>query len=172
MSQAVRSPDKDLLLRIKALESKSDTTYRLPSGPNAVGWGYVPIAAPRGVLGYAEQSSSQTGITTIADLTGLSVAVTVADNRRIRLKGFARITRTVADGQTTFDIREGAADVGYVFAPAQADIPVFVEKTITPTAGSHTYKLSLQRLSGTGTVGTAPDGTSPAWLIVEDIGSA
>jgi len=41
---------------------------------------------------------------------------------------------------------------------------------IQPGAGSKTYKLSAQRLGGTGTGSTAASATFPSLILVEDIG--
>jgi hypothetical protein len=41
---------------------------------------------------------------------------------------------------------------------------------ITPSAGAHTYKLTLQRNSGTGTVRIFADADVPAFILVEDLG--
>jgi hypothetical protein len=41
---------------------------------------------------------------------------------------------------------------------------------LTPTVGVHTYKLSLQRSSGTGTASSAALNTYPAFISAEDIG--
>jgi hypothetical protein len=42
---------------------------------------------------------------------------------------------------------------------------------LTPSAGSHTYKLSLARAAGTGSLTLGAGATFPAYIMVEGIGT-
>lgn len=125
---------------------------------------------PGGWIGYAEVTANQTGITTVTDLTGLSVAVTAGTNRRLKITGSIRVTRTVADGYTTLYIRESSTNLNFGVTLSTLDFFCVAMAVITPTAGSHTYKLSLERTTGTGTVGIAAAAANPNFILVEDIG--
>lgn len=126
----------------------------------------------KGWIGYNEVTASQTGITSATDLTGLSVTVTLPASRRIKVTGQATVTRTVADGQVLGRIQEGASALG-VFAYHNALTEHSGgEVILTPSSGSHTYKLTLERQTGTGTVGIAPAAGNAAFILVEDIGPA
>jgi hypothetical protein len=136
-------------------------------------WG---VNIPLGVLpnGYAQATAVQSGITTIADLTGLSVTVSVpTSGRRLRITGYARVTRTVADGYTTLYIREGSTNLNFALNLNILDGMLLAQAIIQPSSGSHTYKLSLERTTGAAgtTVGTNPQATNPAFILVEDIGT-
>lgn len=126
---------------------------------------------PGGWTGYVQVTASQTGISTITDLTGLSVTMTLQSSRYIRITGFARLSRTVNDGYTTFSIREGSTTLQFVAPLVITDAPHHVSVILTPTSGSHTYKLSLERTTGTGTTGISAASNNPAYLLVEDLGS-
>ena len=131
-------------------------------------------AAPKGQIGYAEITSSQAGITTETDITGLSVTVTVGAGRRIRILGYARLTATVATDRFIVDVKEGATYLGLCgdLIPG-ASVPVYHGGPIlTPSAGSHTYRLTARRISGTGSGTATAAVTSPLYIVVEDLGAA
>lgn len=133
-------------------------------------------ASTLGTLGYAQITANQAGITTKADVTGLSVTVTVGSGRRVRISAFCTaITGTL--GNAGWFIMEGATQL------AQADLPAFltphaayntfawVTAVVTPSAGSHTYKVQAVN-DGTGNAATVNAGaTFPSYILVEDIGT-
>src|SRR5690554_6485754 len=131
---------------------------------------------PKGVLGYAQVTSGQSGITSMTDLTGLSVTVNIPAGRIIRITGHALIgvsnTRSVAAGW----IREGSSTLGRFGAvdnqalAAQAFALGYGAAILSsPSAGQHTYKLSLEVTSGTGSASITASSTSPAYILVEDL---
>ena len=127
---------------------------------------------PGGWIGDASVTANQTGITTVADLTNLTVAVTAGSSRRLRITAQAIITRTVNDGYVLMSIKEGATVLQQIqIHPVSTDGDTKSGSvTVTPSSGSHTYKLTLERGSGTGTVGIAANASAPAFILVEDIG--
>lgn len=128
------------------------------------------------VLGYAQVTAGQTGITTVTDLTSLSVAVNVPySGHRVKITGWASMLRSVADGITGFLIRESSttlARADAVFRAASEDTTKTVMAVIAPTSGAHTYKLSLERTTGTGTTDLVANSIQPAFILVEDLGPA
>lgn len=128
---------------------------------------FVPV----GIIAQAIKTTSQTGITSETDITGLNINITVQAGRLIRLTAWTLTNRTVGDGTNTLRIREGATQI------VQADEATFgtdagtlvATAIISPTAGSHSYRVTLQRPTGTGTVSQQGDPTYPAYLIAEDI---
>ncbi len=131
---------------------------------------------PQGTLsgGYAQAVASQGGITTVVDLTSLTVTVTPLAGRRIKITGSIIVQSTVANDAILMRIQEGAT----VLHGAQMHVLVInqddtLEKTVIlqPTASAHTYKLTLQRAAGTGTITMSAAGTQPAFILVEDIGT-
>lgn len=128
----------------------------------------------RGILGYAQVTASQSGITTEVALTGLSVTVNVAANRRIKISGSAPLSGTVNGDRFQVRIKEGAT----MLQGAEALIntvyyyPAHPTIVITPPAGAHTYNLTCARLYGTGSAEMYAASSAPAYILVEDIGPA
>lgn len=128
---------------------------------------------PQGTIGYAQVQANQTGITTEVDLTTLTVTVTLVAGRRIRIVGSILVQSTVAGDAMEMNIKEGTTilQVG-VEIEGLANQYVSIEKSVViqPSAGTHTYKLSLQRLIGTGTLTMIAAANATAFILVEDIG--
>ena len=129
---------------------------------------------PLGTLGEAQSTTTQGSITSITDLTALSASGTVASGHRIRVSAIVNAQSTVADDVMELSIREGSTtlqvcDATCRIASVGTTTSCFVY--LTPTAGSHTYKLSLARVSGSGTLSTNSSSTAPSQILIEDIGS-
>lgn len=127
-------------------------------------------------LGYAERTSNQTGFTSEADLTGVSVTVDVPANRKIRIIGQAQVNIRDTGTQTMGHIKEDGVTVGR-WARGRANVttdPMLETgvRRLTPSAGVHTYKLTLERSAGTGSADVLADVDNPAFILVEDIGPA
>ncbi len=130
--------------------------------------------AAGGLLGYANRTADQAGITADTNLTGLSVAVTVPANHVIRVTGQLRADSTVAgdvirctirhDGAQVqaFEYRAGAANIG--------DTMIGQVILVNPASGAHTYNLSLMRVIGTGTITARGSAANPSFITVEDLG--
>jgi hypothetical protein len=129
-----------------------------------------------GVLGYAQVVASQTGITTEVDLTGLSVAVTAGTSRRIRISYALRTVGSAISSTVGVTIKEGgtALQEGFILNNAGAGIPQNGSDSIviTPSAGAHTYKLTMALAAGSGTVDLHATAARVAYILVEDIGPA
>lgn len=129
-------------------------------------------------IGHADTSSGQSGIsTTIVDLTSLSVAVTVAAARRIRITGSVTfhnlaaganwVALSIAEGST--QLNDALGNFGATGTNQQYGT-VDVAVVLTPSAGAHTYKL---RAMATGaSVNTLASATRKPFILVEDIGPA
>lgn len=166
MSQVSRRFD-DAPRVIARLQRQVDDLWKLASRK---GHGHV--------LGYAEVTSSQTGITTETDLTGLSVTVSVGESRRIRIS--SQIT-LVGDGtasqrgalrikESTTELQRARGIVGT--ASAELVVTITSGVVLTPSSGSHTYKLTLEPEVGGTEVASAAAASIPAFVLVEDIGPA
>lgn len=132
----------------------------------------LPKNVAGGVLGYAQAVSDQTGITTETDLTTLSVTVTVGASRRIRVSSQLSPYSTVAGDSVWGRIKEGATTLQFSQATmngAQAESTT-ITAIVSPSAGAHTYKVSLTRQGGTGSVTSQASSTAPAFICVEDVG--
>lgn len=155
-------------------------TVRTAWGPGAAGGELVSAgdikSIPGGWIGEAAAVAVQSAITAETALTGLTVTVTVAANRLLRITGHGRVSRTVADGLTLGTIKEDGAAVGRWAHHQPSAITETGNETgfvlRRPAAGAHTYALFLQRFSGTGSVALDAAATAPAYITVEDLGPA
>jgi hypothetical protein len=132
----------------------------------------TPVRTAWGVVGRASQTAAQTGISTVVDVTGLTVTFTAVADRVYRVEGMVRLDQVTSPGLTTLTITDGANNQ---LAATQRTLSVQRDTLnilfyATPAAGSVTYKLRLTTTAGTVSALGAP--TSPNVLIVEDIGPA
>lgn len=132
-----------------------------------------PPSQPSGMaLAYAEATANQGSITTEVDLVGLTATVTVPAGRRIRIATKANFQSTIADDRAGLRIYEGATLLNegtQTVRTANQDETIFTEAIITPSAGTHTYKLRGLRVTGTGTLTLTCGSTFPAFIVIEDI---
>lgn len=120
-------------------------------------------------LGYAESTTPQTGIGA-ADLTGLTTTVTVSAGERIKITGYVPFDQSTGDNYAELSIMEGATVITQAMQAqriAGHDNTVIAIAVITPTAGSHTYKLRMATF--TGTTSTLAAATRPCFILVERI---
>ena len=131
---------------------------------------------PRGEMAYAQVTANQTGITTVVDATGLSATWTAVSSRRYRVTVHALITSTVASDVCQVTITNAANAVQAWSAITNGTTgfgeTVIATKLVTGLSGSTTWKARILRQSGTGTISFVGDATSPAYIIVEDVGAA
>ncbi len=131
---------------------------------------------PGGAIGLVQVTSSQTGITSITDLSGLSVTVTANASRMIRVTGHFAVQKNTNAGLVKALIRESSTTLSLfgdnimgngsdVNSRATAEGSVI----LTPSAGSHTYKLSLSSATTDVDMSAAAGDPGPAFLLVEDI---
>lgn len=138
------------------------------------GW-LPPWDQPWGQVAAVNSTSTQ-GVIALADITSLSVAVTVpCANRKYKASMFVAASTTVATDLNDFIITDGAnvAQVGGYLrvAPNTTAVIGFSIGTgnFSPPSGALTIKGRAQRATGTGTISMA--GTTFAHtLILEDIG--
>ena len=128
-----------------------------------------------GTKGYAQVTSNQTGITTMTDLTGLSVTWTAVTGRRYRVSFKVLIFSTVANDDANVWVRNGSSAslnaYGVRAVSTTHGIMVAGSHVLTGlSAGSQTVKLSLERAAGSGSLGLAAASTHPSFILVEDIG--
>lgn len=129
--------------------------------------------AAGGWIGYLDTVTAQTGITTAgADLTGLSVAVTVGTSRRLKITGYVFFRQQTASGNVTLRIRESGVTSNRISGTYVASETggLFAIAVITPSSGAHTYNLHLTTSSNT--VDTAPAADNAMFILVEDMGPA
>lgn len=128
-----------------------------------------------GVLGYAQVTADQSGITTNTDLTGLAVTVNVMAGRRIKITAQVYPYSTVDGDTAAAAIEEGATVLcatQYPKLPTNAAGTLNFSVVVMPTSGSHTYKLVGWLSVGSGNITFHATATRPAFILVEDIGAA
>lgn len=132
---------------------------------------------PGGWLGHAELTADSGNISvTLADYAGLSQAVTVNSNRKIRIDVDLLLDGGVVEAAFDVMIREGTTILRrrrYVWAVGSGQISVSFSHTLNPSAGAHTYKVSAQLVTGSGGAHVAADagGTwGPSSLDIYDVG--
>jgi hypothetical protein len=123
---------------------------------------------------YAQVTTDQGGITTVVDLTGLAVTITVAEARRVLIRGFIAVQSSVGLDMPVLRVKEGAASLAacVLVLPNTNACQMQVECVVTPSAGAHTYKLTLGLFSGTGPLSTDVLATTPGFILAQDIGPA
>jgi hypothetical protein len=121
-------------------------------------------------LGYAEITSNvvQTGAGNQV-VSGLSVTVTVG-SRPIRIEvGCSSLTSSSASGISTVAIKESTTTLTSASAVlTTVALPITRAVRLTPSAGSHTYKINLgQTITGNATLGAAA--ASPTYIHVVEV---
>lgn len=132
-------------------------------------------SGPLGILGYAQVVANQGGITTETDLTGLSVVVNVGASRRIKITGHIHVASPASHDIMQLNIKESTT-VLQSDRVHQGEVAGFQtlhgQIVISPSVGAHTYKLSLLRDTGSGTLTLTAGATLPCFILIEDIGAA
>lgn len=133
-------------------------------------------AGPQGIVGYAQVTASQTGITTEVDLTGLTTTATVGANRRVRISAQVLFNSSVAADRIGLEIKDGAGSYlmqgRVIVAAASLNFTFATSVVIVPASGTHIFKLAAVRTNGTGTVQMVASASFPAFILVEDLGAA
>ena len=129
---------------------------------------------PKGKMGIASiTANTATYTTTITDL-GLSVTFTALASRFYKITGVVLIQSSVADDSVALYIRDGAGtqlqQASQQLRLASVSQVLTATVTVQPGAGSKTYKLSSNRLTGTGNVNVVAGATFPSFILIEDIG--
>lgn len=133
--------------------------------------------APSSTLGYAEMSASHTGLgTSVTNINGLSVTVTVPAGRRLRIKANVLfINAAGAANKVNVAIQEGATRLGFGEIGLTAANPgdsgnVIAEAIVSPSAGMHTYIATAQFYTGaTNQAYRDPAYGQINFILVEDI---
>ncbi|HEV8653266.1 MAG TPA: hypothetical protein VG276_28705 [Actinomycetes bacterium] len=156
----------------------------MASSPKDFAAGAVLTAAqmdslPQGVFAVATATADvgPTSGTTELDVVTASAVVLLAANRRLKLTFAWRGLSGATSGDVyTLRIKEGATVLmESTQAPSGALGQLggtMVRHLPSPTAASHTYKATIQRAAGTGTVSVQGNANYPIQLIVEDGGEA
>lgn len=134
---------------------------------------------PLGTLGYAEVTVNSGPTASLLDVPGLDVTVTVAAGRLIRvtMKGGLVVGGADDPAQGAITIREGSTTLQrgltWIAEPGTSgEVPVQISVLLTPTAGEHTYKASVERAGASGGFTFRAASGKPGFILVEDLGPA
>jgi len=128
---------------------------------------------PRGVMGYAQVTADQTGISTVTDLTSLTTTFTAVAGRRYRITGHALVRKLTNTGDVAVTVANSAnaqqatCQVSLAGADNETHTMV-VHFIVVPGAGSITYKLRLA--TSLGTCNMLAGSAFPAFILAEDLG--
>lgn len=120
-------------------------------------------------LGKATVTANQTGISTISDLTSLTLTVTVpAGGRDVEIIGSCQFNSSTADDYAHLYIYKDGSQVKQIGRNLRSGsvaegADIFYHDT-APSAGSHTYKL---RASGNTSVALIASATAPAQIVAK-----
>ncbi len=138
-----------------------------------------PWNLPWGRVAQAKKTSSQTGITTVVDVSGLTLTVTALANRLWRVSCYIPLfTQNTSAAVIQTFLQTGASGAGtqiqdlVLGLAASGQFSGYMESADqTTTAASLSYHIRCQN-SGAGTTDIGPNTTLPALLSIEDVGSA
>ena len=137
---------------------------------------YVDTSVAQGQVGYSGTTSDQGPITSEEDLNALDVEVDVPAGRVLKVT--VKVEASGGDGDIgRLRLYEDSSSIGggayrtSSTSTANAQL-VHLSARVTPSAGEHTYRASLERLSGSGTHTMRAGSARPAFMLVEDIGPA
>jgi hypothetical protein len=128
------------------------------------------VKSPQGRLAYAQIIAGTTAVS-VETAAGVSVSINVPANRYVRLESYCRAMNGAVNGSAFYRIKEGAAIVNELqlaINGAGAGAGSIMGRTITPSAGPHTYGLYYMG-NGANAYITA-DPTYPCWLEAVDLG--
>jgi hypothetical protein len=137
------------------------------------------------LLGVATKTSGQSGITTEADVTDLSVTVTVPAGRRIKLEAHVRAAAAHTTSSSLVPLRNfiqfktGSTQLGTVLdlnaVGSTSVFPSLAGSGVTfhePGAGTITYKVTAWAVNTNTTANIDASAAGPCWLAVYDVGPA
>jgi hypothetical protein len=160
-----------------AYVASNDANEGIGSYTSAGVW-RLPWNLPWGFIAESTSTTDQTGITTLADATGLSVTFTAVGNRRYRIVGAIAAISTAGSptfqqlqitnsGNTVF--QGGQTLIGFSIAANSFTLRAEAE-AYGLTAGSQTVKLRFGRAGGDSATYTIPNSAYTGLIRVEDIG--
>jgi len=130
-------------------------------------------ALPRGVVAIATSTTDQQGITSITDLTGMSVTFTGLAGRRYKVSLFLPLLLGATAGdRAALQIANGANTAIFTSYASILVLGYPVHLTYYTTfTGSTTLKGRISRDVGSGAIQSYADGSAIRSIVVEDVGA-
>ena len=126
--------------------------------------------SPGAVIGYAQRTSDQLTIgTSLTDIGGLSVPITVAANRTLRISAFTLAYGFSDSTYAELQIQEDGGRIGLAqnYSAAGGVMTMICSTIRNPAPGSHTYKVQIK--ANTGTISVGANAQYPTYLLIEDL---
>jgi hypothetical protein len=128
------------------------------------------------VMAYASKTTDQGSITSITDVTSLSITFTALAGRLYMVSAIVPVRSSVANDIATIYIADGSNNslqvVNSLCPSTTYGVPVTPFVLLQPGAGSVTYKVRAQRQAGTGNIQIDANATYPSHIIAVDVGVA
>ncbi len=126
-----------------------------------------------GVIAQATVTANQGPLTAVTPVTGATVTITAVAGRRYRISWESQASFDAADGVALFQLLKDGSMVQQMpwhLRVAAVGGGALIEYHDAPTAGSHTYSISIGRGAGTGNLTMGATATQPSTLTVTDVG--
>jgi hypothetical protein len=125
-----------------------------------------------GRVGYVAVTSSQGSITSITDLTSLTITFTAIASRYYKITGYVNnFSSTTSTDRADLSITDGSnTQISSMLTSVSTATGAIAQAVVAPGAGSITYKLRATR-NGAGTVTMGAGATAPCFILIEDLGS-
>ena len=139
---------------------------------NGTAW-YANWNSAWGKVAYASSTTAQSTVSTVADITGTSVTFTAVAGRHYKFTLFLpQLSGTTAGDRARIDITDGTNSIQIGYTNITGFGGPIVLSALATASGSVTYKGTMRRDQGTGTIASYADTFSIRFLLVEDIGPA
>lgn len=139
----------------------------------AMGSGMPVQSLAGGWIGYSRLEAPTAGVQ--AEQVVMQITVTVGTARRIRVLWQGSVAGTTSGTRARVCIKEGSIVLQSrerLCARIGTGEALTASVHLKPSAGVHTYSVTLDRESGKGLVSILADASSPAELVVEDLGAS
>lgn len=129
---------------------------------------------PWGIMATASKTSNQTGISTVTDITSLSVTFTAVSTRYYRTTIYSLVRQNTGAGTSVIQITDGSnvqkTEGDFYLAAPGTFGTLCVQCIETGLSGSTTRKGRATTASNT--MDVIASSTFPAFILVEDLGQA
>lgn len=156
----------------KVVTSGAAVTSVTTSGFDSLGNAISKVSPVQSIIGYANVTATQAGITTLTDVTGLSDTVLVPSGRAVKIMALVHPISSATGNNIQIAVLDGSTQLQLstftnVTQTSQPET-VVIEWVGYPTAGSHTYKIQAGFLGGySGTLSISASTTVPSQMSIE-----
>lgn len=128
---------------------------------------------PGGWVGYVEKTSDQGSITSEADVTSLTLTLTLVSGRRYEVSAYLDVSIDTGARTANVAIYDGASRIQRareVIAVAGDSTHMTPVTTLDGDGSSHTVKVTAQVQGGSGTMTVNAASDRPSHLLIKDVG--